>query len=488
MSEQDKTSGQNPATPGPDAKKPAVAGAAVENRAVDSTKAQDGAAAAPKPAVESTLVGQPGATAKPAAAAKPANPVTSAATIAAASAKTPAAAKPDLTKSDAATSQAAKSQAAPPQPATTDAARNVTSPPPAASQPPRQIETRVEVRRGGFMPTFLGGVVAAGLGAAACYWAIPHLPAAWQPGVVDAASAQLEAARQAGIQAAQAEVQSQAQGLGDRAAEAGADAARQILADAPPAAGGAAPEGDKIAALEKAMADLNARLAQQPGAPVAPAAAGGVSQAALDELAARVSRQQAALDELAARPAVDPSTAQQVQELAQQAQELQQSTEAANRRAQAATAVAALQSAIENAAPRDQALADLTAAGVQVPTVLAGDIPRLEQLRAGFPAAARAGLRESMDSIAGQQGAMDKIGNFLRVQTGARSVEPREGDDPDAVLSRANAAVESGDIPGALTQIGTLPDAGQQAMAEWVAQAQVWVDANAALAALVSGQ
>lgn len=482
MTEQDKTSGQNPATPGPDAKKPAVAGAAVENRAVDSTKAKDGAAPAPKPSVESTLVGQPGATAKPAASAKPAATVTPVSTV------TPAVAKPDLTKPDAAKPQATTTQSATPQPATTDAARNVTSPTSAASQPPRQIETRVEVRRGGFMPTFLGGIVAAGLGAAACYWAIPHLPAAWQPGVVDAAAAQLDAARQAGIQAAQAEVQNQAQGLGERAAEAGADAARQILADAPPAAGGAAAEDGKIAALEKALADLNARLAQQPGAPVASGAAGGVSQAALDELAARVSRQQTALDELAARPAVDPSTAQQVQALAQQAQELQQSTEAANRRAQAATAVAALQSAIENAAPRDQALADLTAAGVQVPPVLEGDIPRLEQLRASFPAAARAGLRQSMDAVAGQQGAMDKIGNFLRVQTGARSVEPREGDDPDAVLSRANAAVESGDIPGALTQIGTLPDAGQQAMADWVAQAQVWVDANAALTALVSGQ
>lgn len=467
MSEHDKTSGQKPVTPGPDVKKQPVAGAAIDNRAVDSSQAKASAPVQPKPAVESTLVGQPGATAKPAATAKTAT----SASVAAESPKT------DPVKPEAAKTRASASAAS--------------QPLPSASLPPRQIETRVERRRGGFLPTVLGGVIAAGIGAAACYWAIPHLPAAWQPAAIDAET-QLTAARQAGTEAAQAEFQTQAQTLGDRAAEAGADAARQVLADATPVPPGAlnapAGDGDRVAALEKALADLNDRIAQQPGVPAsASLAAGGVSQSALDALTQRVNQQQSRLDELAARPTVDPSTAQQVQALAQQAQDLQQSTQEANRRAQAATAVAALQAAIENAAPRDQALAELSAAGVQVPAVLTGDIPRLDQLRSSFPAAARAGLRDSLDAVASQQGAMDKIGNFLRVQTGARSVEPREGDDPDAILSRANAAVESGNIQGALAEIAALPQPGQQAMADWAAQAKLWVDANAALAALVSG-
>lgn len=82
---------------------------------------------------------------------------------------------------------------------------------------------------------------------------------------------------------------------------------------------------------------------------------------------------------------------------------------------------------------------------------------------------------------------MGVIGDFLRVQTGARSVEPREGDDPDAVLSRADAAVKAGDIKGALGLIATLPQAGQDAMSGWTGKAAVWVQAKDALTALAAG-
>ena len=101
--------------------------------------------------------------------------------------------------------------------------------------------------------------------------------------------------------------------------------------------------------------------------------------------------------------------------------------------------------------------------------------------------AARDGLAAALKSSSANDGAMGVIGNFLRVQTGARSVEPREGSDPDAVLSRADAAVKAGDIAGALEQIGALPQPGQDAMSGWVAQARTWVEANAALSALAAG-
>ncbi|MFJ1293986.1 COG4223 family protein, partial [Paracoccus yeei] len=229
--------------------------------------------------------------------------------------------------------------------------------------------------------------------------------------------------------------------------------------------------------------DVTNRLQQQP----APASAPTVDPAALDELRGRLDQQAARIEELAARPTVDPATAEQVQTLASQARELQQSTEAANRQAQAATAAAALATAFEAGAPRDQALADLAAAGIEVPEVLKGEIPRLVQLRAEFPAAARAGLRASLDAVAESEGTMGLIGNFLRVQTGARSVEPREGSDPDAILSRANAAVEAGAIATALDEIATLPQSGQNAMKSWTDRARIWVDANTALAELAAG-
>ena len=161
--------------------------------------------------------------------------------------------------------------------------------------------------------------------------------------------------------------------------------------------------------------------------------------------------------------------------------------DAANRRARVSAAAAALQAALSSGGARETALADLQAAGVEPPAVLTGEVATLAQLRAEFPAAARDGLAAALKSSSANDGAMGVIGNFLRVQTGARSVEPREGGDPDAVLSRADAAVKAGDIAGALEQIGALPQPGQDAMSGWVAQARTWVEANAALSALAAG-
>ncbi|MDF3607687.1 hypothetical protein PE067_17005 [Paracoccus sp. DMF-8] len=108
-------------------------------------------------------------------------------------------------------------------------------------------------------------------------------------------------------------------------------------------------------------------------------------------------------------------------------------------------------------------------------------MPSLVQLQADFDAASRAGLNAALKAESQGEGAMGAIGNFLRVQTGARSVEPREGEDPDAVLSRAADAVRRGNIQAALDDIATLPAAGQDAMSGWTAEAQRWVAARAAL-------
>ncbi|RDW12912.1 COG4223 family protein, partial [Paracoccus thiocyanatus] len=121
------------------------------------------------------------------------------------------------------------------------------------------------------------------------------------------------------------------------------------------------------------------------------------------------------------------------------------------------------------------------------PAALVGDVPTLAQLRTSFPAAAREGLAAALKDAPQNQGALGTIGSFLRVQTGARSVEPRQGGDPDAILSRADAAVNAGDIKGALGEIAALPQSGQAAMAGWTTGAQAWVEANAALAAMAAG-
>jgi len=74
--------------------------------------------------------------------------------------------------------------------------------------------------------------------------------------------------------------------------------------------------------------------------------------------------------------------------------------------------------------------------------------------------------------------------NFLRSQTGARSLAPRDGDDTDAVLSRAEAALRQGDLATTLTELDALTGDPAAAMAAWRAQAETRMAALAALTVL----
>lgn len=113
----------------------------------------------------------------------------------------------------------------------------------------------------------------------------------------------------------------------------------------------------------------------------------------------------------------------------------------------------------------------------------AGGIPSLGELAQDFPAAARAALEVSLKADMGDTWGQ-RFTSFLQTTSGARSLEPREGSDPDAVLSRAEAAVGSGDLDKALSEIAGLPAAGQAKMAAWVERAKLRQDALAALDAV----
>ena len=109
----------------------------------------------------------------------------------------------------------------------------------------------------------------------------------------------------------------------------------------------------------------------------------------------------------------------------------------------------------------------------------------VEALRAAFPPAARDALAASLRETA--SGSLwDRTLAFLQTQSGARSLAPREGTDPDAILSRAEAALAAGDLEAAITEIGALPADGQARMTEWVALANRRIAATAAAAALAA--
>lgn len=166
------------------------------------------------------------------------------------------------------------------------------------------------------------------------------------------------------------------------------------------------------------------------------------------------------------------------------AQTLEVSAAEAARAAAARAAMSRVHAALETGQPFGDALFDLTEnAGISAPDALSAvatdGVATQQALQSSFPDAARAALDASVRAAV-EDGSIDRVSAFFRTQLGTRSLEPKEGDDPDAVLSRAEAALRSGDVSTALTELTAMPDAGQPALADWIARATQRRDALSA--------
>ncbi|QFT95130.1 Mitochondrial inner membrane protein [Roseovarius sp. THAF9] len=169
------------------------------------------------------------------------------------------------------------------------------------------------------------------------------------------------------------------------------------------------------------------------------------------------------------------------QELAAQREDLQALIEQAMNTETAAdeAAVAAMQraaisrilAALDNGAGFTGAVTELQDTDVDVPEILVSTadsgVATLSSLQESFPESARAALDASRDVTGEGTG----LSGFLRDQLGARSLEPREGDDPDAVLSRAEAAIRDGRLQDALAELAALPEEGRAELSDWVGRA-----------------
>lgn len=146
-----------------------------------------------------------------------------------------------------------------------------------------------------------------------------------------------------------------------------------------------------------------------------------------------------------------------------------------------------ISAAIASGASFAEPMQALAAEGIEIPDALAqsaeNGVVTQSELVAQFPDSARLALN-SVRSAETDGETTGSILTFLQNQLGVRSVSPREGDSADAVLSRAEAAVKSGDIEAALTELTALPEAGVSAMAGWSEQAHERISALAAREAL----
>lgn len=241
-----------------------------------------------------------------------------------------------------------------------------------------------------------------------------------------------------------------------------------------------------LSALEARIAALETKLTELANRPEpAPVVTGDVPADAMQAIAA-LQAEVAALksgtgDASAAVAAKAAEVTAQLQAAQAEAQKMSEAAAAATQAALARAALSRLQAALDSGVPFEGALPDL---GLDpVPPALAAQaatgVPTLQALTDSFPEAARTALEASLKATMGASWT-DRAMTFLRTETGIRSLDPREGDDPDAVLSRAEAAVQDDRLAEALAELAALPPEGQAAMQAWADQAKARIEAVAA--------
>lgn len=340
---------------------------------------------------------------------------------------------------------------------------------PAAAEPQMQRETVVE-RKGGFVPMLLGGVVAAGIGFGFAQFTGTDLmggSSAFEDEMRSTMAAQADqiAALETALQEA-----SDALGAMDLAPISNSVAA---ITD------NLTRMQDGIAALQDQSAQFDSRLSaiEKDGlaGAVGPEAIAAYERE-LEELRGAIAGQRAAIE----------TQKTEMLAIAEQVLAAERSAEEKAQLAAARNAVGAMVWALQNGQPYDAALAELQANGVDVPAALAefaeDGVPSSTALLSEFPPLARKALRVARDAVSAEESG--GISGFLTARLGARSVAPRDGDDVDAVLSRAEAAAKAGDLNTALVELQALPEEAGSVLADWVARATIRNQALSAAAAL----
>lgn len=329
--------------------------------------------------------------------------------------------------------------------------------------------------RSGFLPLVLGGVIAAGIGFGAAQFLGP------MGGRTADLSAQL-ADLDGRVTLMSGELAAQIAGASDAATDA-------ALAELAPLLDALAARLDEQDARFAAMSDRDALEAQ-----IADAVAGigpRVSEQVTTTLSGPLADLQRLRDDIAARQDGLREDIESLRALAETrlADAEAEADAAAQRAARTAArlAVADVVTAFDSGAAFDTALPQIAAADVDIPPALSeaagSGVPTLTALQDSFTTSARRALAQSLRSA--EAGSVtDRVTLFLRSQTNARSLAAREGNDPDAVLSRAEAALRAGRVADAITELDALPDEGRAAMADWVAEARLRADALDGLNAL----
>lgn len=201
-------------------------------------------------------------------------------------------------------------------------------------------------------------------------------------------------------------------------------------------------------------------------------------RAELDNLRAELEEQRQDVMTAAEQAEADLAAARATSE------QLEQNALAAAQAAQARAALNRIATAVDTGTPFAAALDDI--GGIEVPQALAGSadtgVATNAELVDDFPAVARAALAAARSG--GDAEDASGLSGFLRSQFNVRSTAPREGSDPDAILSRIEAATKEGRLNDALAELATLPDTARTEMTDWAGRVQTRADVLNALSSL----
>ena len=326
-------------------------------------------------------------------------------------------------------------------------------------------EPVVEEKSSGFVPMLAGGVIAAALG----YGAATVFPI-WNGSSDDTA-------------AALAEQSAQIAALEDQIANIPAPDLSAVQSRIDDLTERTGDQIDNVAqSLSEQISNFDGRLTELEKQPNADGTLSDTALAAyqdeLDALRAELTAQQGSVMSAAAQAEADLAAARA------EAEALEKEALAAAEAAAARAALNRVATAVETGAPFASALSDLDAASLPNALTAAAEagVATTAQLTEDFPAAARAAL-----ATARSEGVSDDaggIGGFLRSQFDVRSTTPQEGAGPDAVLSRAEAAVKEGRISDALAELEALPEVARAELTDWTARATERADVLNAIATL----
>lgn len=337
-----------------------------------------------------------------------------------------------------------------------------------AGEPSPVVEAApVIVKRAGFFPMVFGGIIAAGLG----YGVAQYVP-------LSTFGISLPASER------ETAIDTQFKTLTDQVAA--LQGTIESTPDAPDFSADIKATQDAVSSVKSELSDglaaVNAKIIEIEKRPIASGDAAVAVAAYEAELEAMQARITSVADEATAKIASAEA----------KASELEQNASLVSNAALARAALMRVETAVARGGVFDEALADFAEmSGSDIPAALQqasiSGIATLPELQSAFPDAARAALAASRKENASGD-ALGRVGAFLKTQVNARSLTPRDGADPDAVLSRVEAALRDDRLEVALTEIAGLPETGQEALAAWTSSAQARLDAVSALQALALGE